>query len=341
MSDVDLDHVTAVAKLYYLDRLTQDDLARRFNVSRSTISRLLKQAHDSGVVEIKIRVTPEVRQGLETEFVRRFGIERLLCAADMFDEASQRLGVASLVAAYLDSTLVDGMVVAVGMGRNVSAIADAPGDVMPRDVLFASAIGGCVNGGETVNADHIARRLAARFQARSETLYAPAIVEDPALRAALLSNDSVRRTLDKARNSAVALIGVGDMTRDSNLVRMGWLSPRELADARLGGTVGDIMGNDFIDANGRPSHTHIKGRVIALTMRELTPIKDVVVVASEHTKVGVLLAALRSGVVRTLATSLSVARAVLELDMGAPASPSLKRRRPHGAERVEPIPRGL
>ena len=320
MSEGNLDHVTTVARLYYFDRLTQDELARRFKVSRSTISRLLKQAHDSGVVEIKIRVTPEIHQGLEREFVRRFGIERLLCAADMFDEGSQRLAVA-LVAGYLDKSLVDGTTIAVGMGRNVSAIADAPSDFMPRDVLFASAIGGCVNGGEFVNADHIARRLAARFQARSETLYAPAIVEDPSLRSALLRNDSVRRTLDRARKSTIALVGVGDMTRDSNLVRMGWLSPRALADARSGGTVGDIMGNDFLDANGKPSHSHIEGRVIALTLRELMAIRDVVVVASEPTKICVLLAALRSGVVHTLATSLSNARAVLELDATGPAPP--------------------
>lgn len=333
MSEANLDHVTTVARLYYFDRLTQDELARRFKVSRSTISRLLKQAHDSGVVEIKIRVTPEIHEGLEHEFVRRFGIERLLCGADMFDEGSQRLAVASLVAAYLDKSLVDGTTIAVGMGRNVSAIADAPGDFLPRDVLFASAIGGCVNGGESVNADHIARRLAARFQARSETLYAPAIVEDPSLRSALLGNDSVRRTLDRARKSAVALIGVGDMTRDSNLVRMGWLSPRALADVRAGGTVGDIMGNDFIDANGKPSHTQIEGRVIALTLRELMAIRDVVVVASEPTKIPVLLAALRSGVVRTLATSLSNARAVLELDQAGPAPPPKRRR----SDAVEPV----
>ena len=53
MSDADL--ITEVAGLYYINRLTQEDLARHFGTSRSTISRLLKQAHDAGIVEIHVR----------------------------------------------------------------------------------------------------------------------------------------------------------------------------------------------------------------------------------------------------------------------------------------------
>lgn len=312
MNDADL--LTKVAGLYYIGRLTQDDLAKQFGTSRSTISRLLKQAHDTGIVEIQVRAPPDRAQKIEAELQRRFGLSRLLCAIDLSDPVNRRLNVASLVAAYLDQVLVDGQTVAVGMGRNVSAITDAAGSPVPRDVLFVSAIGGSVHGGEAVNADHIARRLAARFHGRSETLYAPAIVEDETLRAALLRNENVRRTLDHARGASLALIGVGDMTDDSNMIRMGWLSERDVAQAQATGTVGDILGNDFLDIYGRPSRTIVAGRVVGLTLKDLEAIEDVVVVASENTKAGILLGVLRTGVVDTLATSLSNAKALLDLD---------------------------
>jgi DNA-binding transcriptional regulator LsrR (DeoR family) len=314
MSDIDLDLISEVAVLYYLERMTQEDLSKRFKTSRSTISRLLKQAHDTGVVEINVKASPHVAGEIEHQFQRRFGLSRLLCAIDVFDPAIQRSSVAATVATYLDKVLVDNMTVAVGMGRNVSAITAAPGTPLPRNVLFASAIGGSVHGGESVNADHIARRLASRFGGRSETLYAPAIVADQALRGALLKNESVRRTLDLARAASIALIGVGDMTEDSNMIRMGWLPPHEVAKAHASGTIGDIMGNDFIDIYGQPSTTIIQGRVVGLTIADLAAVADVVVLASETTKVGIILAALRTGIVNTLATSLSNARAVLELD---------------------------
>jgi DNA-binding transcriptional regulator LsrR (DeoR family) len=314
VNEVDVDLVTEVAVLYYLRRMNQEELSKHFNTSRSTISRLLKQAHEIGVVEINVRANANVAHELEAEFQKRFGIARLFCAVDRPDPDGQRLDVASLVSNYLSKTLINGSVVAVGMGRNVGAIADAPGTLEPRDVLFASAIGGSTLGGEAVNADHIARRLAARFGGRSETLYAPAIVADPIMRSALLTNESVKRTLDRARKADVALIGVGDLTEDSNMIRMGWLTPHEVSKARATGTIGDMMGNDFLDIRGKPSRTIVQGRVIGLTIAELGPIQDVIVIASESTKSGIILGALRTGVVNTLATSLSNARAVLDLD---------------------------
>lgn len=46
-----------------------------------------------------------------------------------------------------------------------------------------------------MNPDQISRRLVTRFGGESETLYAPELVDDPALRAALLDNGTVRQSL--------------------------------------------------------------------------------------------------------------------------------------------------
>ncbi len=43
-----------VAKLYYIDDLKQESIARRLNISRYKVSRVLKRAKDSGLVRILI-----------------------------------------------------------------------------------------------------------------------------------------------------------------------------------------------------------------------------------------------------------------------------------------------
>ena len=60
------------------------------------------------------------------------------------------------------------------------------------------------------------------------------------------------------RLAIAALVGIGDLSEDSNMVRMGWFSPQEVAEARLLGTIGDIMGYDFIDIHGRSSSTAMR-----------------------------------------------------------------------------------
>ena len=66
------------------------------------------------------------------------------------------------------------------------------------------------------------------------------MVDDVALRSALLENDTVRQCLDKARRADLALVGIGDMSEESNMVRMGWFSAQEINEAKRVGTVGDI-----------------------------------------------------------------------------------------------------
>ncbi|MDQ0394893.1 sugar-binding transcriptional regulator [Labrys monachus] len=336
--------MTEIAALYYLQEVTQDELARRYNTSRSRVSRILKRAREMGVVEINVRSNVNLSWQFEREFQQRFGLNRLLAAVDQPTQDAQRSVVASLVAAYLDSVLRDGMTVAVGMGRNLAAIADAPGSPSPRNVTFASSIGGALRGGETINSDHIARHLAARFGGRSQTLYAPAVVATRELREALVENETVKETLDRARRSDIALIGLGDLSEDSNLIRMGLFTPQEITMARVAGTVGDVMGHDFIRIDGQRAGGIIEGRVIGLTLPELGPIPNVVAVASEPGKTAVILGALRTGVINTLATSVGNAAAIIALDEAAPMKPGAGPRQarvpPHGGHALDPSESG-
>jgi DNA-binding transcriptional regulator LsrR (DeoR family) len=312
--NAELDVMTEIAALYYADEVTQEELSQRFGMSRAKIGRLLKRARDEGIVEIRVRQHQGVSVEIEQEFIRRFGIEQLIVAADHRDLTIQRTALAALVAAHLNRQLRDGMIVAVGMGRNVGAVADGIVSPTQRAVTFVSAIGGSLRAGEIMNPDHICRRLAARFGGESETLYAPALVENTTVRAALMQNETVRQTLDRARRADIALIGVGDLSEDSNMVRMGWFTPQEITEARLSGAIGDMMGYDFFDIQGNPTSAPLQERIMGLTTSELRRIPNVIAVASESTKAAGILGALRTGTINTLATSLSNAHTVLSLD---------------------------
>ncbi|MFT8717168.1 sugar-binding transcriptional regulator [Gluconobacter potus] len=310
-SDFPADQLTELAALYYLEQVTQEELSRKFALSRPTVSKLLKRAREEGIVEIRVRTRPAAAAELEQEFQKRFGIERLLTAVNQNDPDAQRSAVAAMLAAHLESILRDEMIVAVGMGRNVAAIADQIGMPVARAITFVSAIGGSTRAGEYMSSDHICRRLAARFGGMSETLYAPALVSDAALRCALMDNDVVRRTLHRARRADVALIGIGDVSEDSNMVRMGWFSPQEVAEAKLAGTVGDMMGYDFITIEGKHADISLQGRVIGLALEDLRRIPNVITIASESSKLVAILAALRTGTITTLATTELIAKTIL------------------------------
>lgn len=309
------DQLTKLATLYHIDGWTQQELARHFGISRIKVGRLLKRAVTDGVVEIRVRLRhpPDVTAALEQALIEHFGIRRAIISVDHKAPDRQRELLAGLVASYLDQTLTDTSVVTVGMGRNVSAIPQNVVSNRRRHCSFVCAIGGSHRGGDMMNSDQICRQLAVRFGGDSATLYAPAIVADETTRDALLANDTVRRTLNKAQQADVALVGVGDILEDSNMVRMGWFTNEEITEVRRLGVVGDIMGYDFIDIDGNLAETPLIGRVIGLSINHLRRIPNVIAVASEPSKVTGILGALRSGTIDTLATTQSIAQTVLDL----------------------------
>lgn len=305
---------TIVSKQYYYEGKTQDEISRALNLSRTKIGRLLRRASELGLVTVRINLNPMEFSVLEQELRARFGVQRALIAIDHDDEAQQRTAVAQLVADYLGETLTGETTVAIGMGRNLGAVTAHLGTPKFRGCAFVSSIGGSLKAGEGLNSDHIARRFGAAFGGLNETLYAPAHVSNPALRELLLNDETVQHTLNRARRADAALIGIGDLSESSYLVKMGWYTPLEIARARLNGTVVDVSGYDFLDIDGQPSAPELRHRVIGLSHEDFRRIPNVIAVASERNKTLPLLGALRSGIINTLATSAGNVRSIIELD---------------------------
>ena len=222
--------------------------------------------------------------------------------------------MASLVSSYLNNVLKDNVTLAVGQGRNVAAVAENSGAISPRDCRFICGIGGTHRPGDVINADHISRLLARKFGGSSESLYAPAYVENPQLRDLLLQNGTIKDTLDRARKADIALVGIGDMNEDSYMVKLGWFTPQEISNAGLHqGVIGDIAGYDFFNARGEHVNTVMDNRVIGLNIDELRQIPCVIAIASENTKAMAIMGALRTGAIDIIATSARNIRTVLSL----------------------------
>ncbi|WP_413114022.1 sugar-binding transcriptional regulator [Thaumasiovibrio sp. DFM-14] len=314
-SPVDSELLTEISIAYYQDGETQEAIAKKFGLSRIKVGRLLKKAREEGIVEITVKYHPVFSAKLEQQLKERFKLKRALIALDQPDDDTQRERVASLASNYLTSQIRERTVVTAGQGRNVAAVAQHVGVVPQKSCMFISGIGGIHEEESGINADHICRQLAKKYGGQSETLYAPAYVDDQLIKLAFMRNSTVNGTLDRARKADIALIGVGDLNEKSHLVKLGWFTPQEIIEAKIkNGVVGDVAGYDFINACGELVDTTMNGRVIGLSLNDLRRIPTVIAVASEESKGLALLGALRSGAIDVLATSVSNATSILNLD---------------------------
>ena len=309
---VEFDLLARVASQYYLQDRTQAEIAKEFGLSRQKVQRLIRRAREQGIVEIHVHSVPVLHIELEGKLRATFGLQDALVATSHPDEVLCRRLVTRAAADYLERHLADRDVVAVGLGRNTSMAAGFFSPPRPLNATFVSAMGGSPGFAASINPNEACSTFAARSGGKAQALYAPAFVEDARLRDRLLRQQTVAQTLDLARQSTRAVVGIGTPADDSILVNAGCLSADQAQALRDAGAVGEIIGN-YYDIQGRPVHSSVQNRLVGLTLEELQRIPLVIAVAGEPGKGTAILGALRSGAVRVLITECSNALQVLRL----------------------------
>lgn len=81
MGNEKLNKIIEAARLYYQLDYSQQEIAKKLNVSRPTVSRLLKQAKETGIVEIKINNPVEVGVQLSDLLKKKFHLKEVIVAS--------------------------------------------------------------------------------------------------------------------------------------------------------------------------------------------------------------------------------------------------------------------
>ncbi len=118
------DGVVWAAWLYYVDQLTQSEIAKMLGVSRATIVNYLQEARERGLVNIRLNTEVGSRTGIARRLKDTFGLAGALVipALDNSDLVP-RLGEAG--ARLLADMVQPGDTIGVAWGRTVLAVADS------------------------------------------------------------------------------------------------------------------------------------------------------------------------------------------------------------------------
>ena len=302
--------IDKVAWLYYMDDLTQQEIAERLSLSRPKVGRLLKKARGLGVVQIQLSESATVHVKLERELEAHFGLSEAIVVDVTEDEARGLHLIGQAAAHHLQRVLGDSFKLGLGMGRTIAEILPF---IAPRQVTDGTIMG--VAGGFsqpelTTNPYDFSWRLADLLGARVEHLYVPLIVESPAAREALLQDRLIRRQLERAATCDVVVVGIGPLREDGLLVKLGYCDAELVCGLREQGAVGDIMAR-FFDRQGRPIPSELDKRVIGLDLEQLKRIPHVIAVAGGSGKAEAILGALRTGCLDVLITDSSTAERVI------------------------------
>lgn len=314
MADERDELLAQVATLYYLRDNSQQDIANQLELSRSNVSRLLKEARERGIVEIFVRHPLRRVSQLEQQLLERFGLHDVgVVQSDPRDPDGTLARTAELATRILDTALEPAQILGISWGTAVYATVNAFAPRRRYDVEVVQLLGGVGSTDPSIDGPALVQRLARRLTNRYRYLHAPLIVDTPAIAKGLLAQRNVAEALDTARQADVALVGVGALTPGvSSLLRAGYLDLEEFDSLMAQGVVGDICARHF-DRFGHKAANHLGERLIGITLDELSKVPTVIAVACTKAKAEALLAALRGGYINVLVTDSEAAEAVLAL----------------------------
>jgi DNA-binding transcriptional regulator LsrR (DeoR family) len=307
------DLLVRVASLYYERDMSQQEIANLLKKTRSNISRLLKEAKQKGLVEIRIHKRITTNPALERAFIEQFGLQHAMIVDSRDVDYADRLAAAGTLAArYLEETLRANQVLAIAWGTGVASAVNAMAARSSMRIEVAQMLGSVGSVDPVIDGPELARQLATKLGGQFHYLPAPLFVDSPATRDTFLEQPTVADTLQRARLAHIALVGIGTTEAGaSSFLRAGHLTEAQLATLRARGAVGETTGVHF-DITGRADHFDINRRVVSIQLGDLKAIPCVVAVACGLLKKRSILGALRGGYIKALATDDLTATAVLE-----------------------------
>ena len=293
------------ARLYYGDDLSQQEVAERLNVSRSTVSRLLQLARDTGIVHIEVR-PPSTSAELSAQLTSALDLRHAVVVPTDGRSGGVRALVAPALAELEQLRLQPGSVLTTSSGEALWELAQAQRFPNLRGVLLLPAVGGMDEVDMRFQPNEIVRRIAGASGAELRFLHVPAL-PSATLRRSLAADPEISTRLALWDRLDAALVGIGAAPRDLEVGPSHIMANR----AALGAAVGNVASRHF-DIEGRPVELPEEERMLVVSWDQLRAAGTVIAVAAGRAKIAAAIGAARAGLIDVLVTDAATASGVLE-----------------------------
>ena len=303
---------TRIAWLYYVEGLTQSDIAERVGLSRVRVNRELAVCRERGIVQIRINAKLAPCVAVERQLVERFGLKDAVVVPTPEDPAQLPAVIGMAAGEYVSDRLAPHMSIGVAWGRTMLGSLTAVERRALEGLSIVSLIGGLTRA-SAINTYETASRFADLFGAECYYLAAPTFTSCAESRTIFIEQAAIGDVLEWARRIDMALVSVGGLGPESTIRRLALLGDDEIASLIEAGAVGDCLAH-FIDAEGRLVDHAINERVIGLAPHDLANVPTSILASGGPAKARVMKAVVKAGYLNTVITDEASARRLLAED---------------------------
>lgn len=299
------------AWMYFVEEMTQNEIALKLGVGRVTVVRLLAAARERN--EVKISIGDRLAECVEAERLleSRFGIDEAIVVPLSARGADATGPIAAATGAYVSSLVRADMRIGVAWGRTLVSSLAFMSERTVENVSVVSLLGGIMKA-RKFNPAEFAWRFASLFQADCYLMTAPLVVDSAATRQTLIERCGLGDIFELAKSLDAVVLGAAGMGADATAHVSKFISNADRASLLKAGAVGDVLFN-FFDSSGKLVDHPINERVMSVPLDIVKKVPVRVMAAGGASKVPALAAALKIVRPTVLITDEYTAKDVLKL----------------------------
>lgn len=314
--------IIKAAEMYYKNNISQQEIAKRLNVSRTTISRALTRAKAEGYVEIKINYPEGGLMNEEARLESKYALREAIVARQG-DGSSVAEQVGAFAADYVLRTIHGDMTIGLTRGTTLKCMVESLAQDVRLKFLKTESIDvvpmmPAVNlpanldrGTRLAYSNYLVDEFAHTLGANGYQLLTPQYVSSPDAKRVLLNEPSVASVFDKLRSADLAVFGIGTVGEGSTLVKAGVLDAQGANRLKKSGGVSEVLAH-ILDEDGNVIDGGFEERLMSLSLEDLKNIPIRVGVAFGMEKKEAIRSVLRGGIANVLITDEDVARFLVE-----------------------------
>ncbi len=305
------DRLRLAARLYYIDGLGQNEVAKFVKVSQAKVSRLLALARERGIVRITVADYEPRHTELEAHIRSELRLSTVIVIKTFegLDDTDLRKAVGHFASDALNALIKPGDIVALAGGRTIYELVHHLPEVRNKALTVVQTMGSVDSTVSSFDAQEVGRVVAQRLGGSFLALNAPAYITEKRTRDALLRLPQVRSVHDHLARAQLAIVGLGTL-ENSVFVERGALGPEAIAELRKAGAVGEICGR-FFNRNGVECDTLWRDQVMSVDAEQLRKIPQVIGVVSGSDRSDAIAAAIRGKLLKGLIIDETGAAALL------------------------------
>lgn len=312
MDTTKISQILRISKMYYELNMGQVEIAEKEGISKSSVSRLLKNAMDIGLIEVRVKESVLSYSELEKELTEKFPLRRAVIVPDLVGNRQVLLqDVCGALAEDLPRFLKSDSILGVHWGHTLAVLAKQLPSLRLKGVSVIQLSGGFSRAVYESGALDILKNFVDCVNGIGYQIPAPAMVDQSFIADAIKQDGQIKEILDMADRCHTAIFSVGNLERPSVLYEMGVINEDIYREIREMGGIGDCCSH-FIDKSGNVLDEKLDSRVIATPLSVIKKIPNKMLIAVGKEKTEVITAALKGGLADSLYIDAPTAEEILK-----------------------------